>query len=110
LAAALVICGPWVGWWTLLGLGAAGIVFMLTDRGLADSAHPEYRLTVAWLNSELAIAGSSVAGGLILASSVAGGLILASSLGVDPAAVVASPQRVVFPLALLGPGRCSRWL
>lgn len=127
LAAALVICGPWVGWWTLLPLAVAGLVFVLTDRGLATSARPEYRIAVAWLGSELAIAVSVAltggprspavawlvlpvvtlaarfdARGVIAGSAVAGGLILASSLGVDPASVVASPQQVVFRLALLG--------
>lgn len=127
LATGLVICGPWVGWWTLIPLAGAGIVFVLTDRGLATSAHPEYRLAVAWLSSELAIAVSvALTGGprspavawlvlpvvtlaarfdvrgVIAGSVVAGGLILASSLGVDPASVLASPQQVVFRLALLG--------
>jgi len=127
LAAALVICGPWVGWWTLLPLAVAGIVFVLTDRGLATAVRPEYRLAVAWLSSELAIAVSvALTGGprspavswlvlpvvtlparfdtrgVIAGSAVAGSLILASSLGVDPAAVIASPQQVVFRLALLG--------
>lgn len=127
LAAALVICGPWVGWWTLLPLAVAGMVFRLTDRGLATSKRPEYRLAVAWLSAELAIAVSvALTGGprspavawlvlpvvtlaarfdvrgVVAGSGVAGGLMLASSLGVDPAAVIASPQQVVFRLALLG--------
>ena len=58
LAVALVIGGPWVGWWTLIPLAVAGTMFVLTDRGLQASARPEYRLAVAWLSSELAIAGS----------------------------------------------------
>jgi diguanylate cyclase (GGDEF)-like protein len=40
--------------------------------------------------------------GVIAGSSIAATLILASSLGVDPAEVIASPQQVVFRLALLG--------
>jgi hypothetical protein len=64
LAVTLVICGPWVGWWTLIPLTVAGIAFTLTDRGLQASAYPEYRLAVAWLSSELAIAVSvAVTGG-----------------------------------------------
>jgi hypothetical protein len=46
LAVALLICGPWVGWWTLIPLAVAGMVFVLTDRGLQASPHPEYRLAV----------------------------------------------------------------
>jgi diguanylate cyclase (GGDEF)-like protein len=127
LALALLICGPWVGWWTLIPLAVAGIAFLLTDQGLQASPRPEYRLAVAWLSSELAIAVSvALTGGprspavawlvlpvvtlaarfnvrgVIAGSSVAAALILASSLGVDPAKVIASPQQVVFPLALLG--------
>jgi diguanylate cyclase (GGDEF)-like protein len=127
LAVALLICGPWVGWWTLIPLAVAGMMFVLTDRGLKSSRHPEYRLALAWLSSELAIAASvALTGGprspavawlvlpvitlaarfnvrgVIAGSSVAATLILASSLGVDPAEVIASPQQVVFRLALLG--------
>jgi diguanylate cyclase (GGDEF)-like protein len=127
LAAALVACGPWVGWWTLIPLAVAGVAFVLTDRGLATSARPEYRMAVAWLASELAIAVSvALTGGprspavswlvlpvvtlaarfdvrgVVAGSGIAAALILASSLGVDPAAVIASPQQVVFRLALLG--------
>jgi diguanylate cyclase (GGDEF)-like protein len=126
LAVALLACGPWVGWWTLIPLAAAGVVFKLTDRGLKTSPRPEYRMAVAWLSSELAIAASVAltggprspavswlvlpvvtlaarfnARGVIAGSGVAGALIVASSLGVDPAGVIASPQQVVFRLALL---------
>jgi diguanylate cyclase (GGDEF)-like protein len=127
LAVALLICGPWVGWWTLIPLTFAGAMFLITDRGLKTSAQPEYRMAVAWLSSEVAIAVSvALTGGprspavswlvlpvvtlaarfnvrgVVAGSSVAGALIVASSLGVDPTEVIASPQQVVFRLALLG--------
>jgi diguanylate cyclase (GGDEF)-like protein len=127
LAIALLICGPWVGWWTLIPLAVAGIAFMLTDRGLQTSSHPEFRLALAWLSSELAIAASvALTGGsrspavawlvlpvvtlaarfnvrgVIVGSSIASALILASSLAVDPADLISHPQQVIFPLALLG--------
>ena len=127
LAIALVICGPWVGWWTLIPLAAAGVGFALLDRGLATAPYPEYRLAAAWLISELAIAASvALTGGprspavswlvlpvvtlaarfnvrgVLAGSAVAGALILASSLVVDPTEVVHHPQQVVFRLALLG--------
>jgi diguanylate cyclase (GGDEF)-like protein len=126
LAVARVVGGPWVGWWTLIPLAVAGIAFVLTDRGLQGSARPEYRLAVAWLSSELAIAASvALTGGarspalawlvlpvvtlaarfnvrgVVAGSSVAATLILASSLGVDPVEVIASPQGVLLCLALL---------
>jgi diguanylate cyclase (GGDEF)-like protein len=127
LGAALVICAPWVGGWTLIPLLGAGLVFYFTDRGLQTSRRPEYRLAVAWLGSECAIAASvALTGGshspalawlvlpvvtlaarfnvrgVIVGTGVAAGLILASSLGVDPGEVIARPQNVVFCLALLG--------
>jgi diguanylate cyclase (GGDEF)-like protein len=127
LAVALLACGPWVGWWTLIPLGVAGAAFVVTDLGLRSSPRPEYRLAVAWLSSELAIAGSvALTGGwrspavawfvlpvvtlparfnvrgVIAGSAVAGALMLASALVVDPAGVTSHPQQVVFPLALLG--------
>jgi diguanylate cyclase (GGDEF)-like protein len=127
LAVALLVCGPWVGWWTLVPLAFASATFFLTDRGLQTSARPEYRLALAWLGSEFAIAASVAltggphspalawlvlpavtlasrfnARGVVAGSGVAAGLILASSLGVHPAEVIAGPQHVLFPLALLG--------
>lgn len=127
LAAALLICGPWVGWWTLIPLIIAGIAFVLTERGLQTSSHPEFRLAIAWLCSELTIAASiALTGGwrspalswlvlpvvtlaarfnvrgVIAGTSFAGVLMLASSLVVDPAGLINHPQQVIFPLALLG--------
>jgi diguanylate cyclase (GGDEF)-like protein len=126
LAVALLVSGPWVGWWTLAPLACATTIFFLTDRGLQTSPRPEYRLALAWLVSEAAIAASvALTGGtrspalawlvlpvvtlaarfrlrgVVAGSSVAIGLILASSLLVDPKAVSASPQHVIFALALL---------
>lgn len=126
LAVALLVCGPWVGWWTLIPLAGAGLAFFLTDRGLENSARPEYRLAVAWLSSEMAIAASvALTGGIrspalawlvlpvvtlaarfnvrgVLSGSIfAAFLILVTSLAVDPAATVANPQHVIFALALL---------
>ena len=127
LAVALLLCGPWVGWWTLIPLAVASATFFLTDRGLQTSPRPEYRLALAWLSSELAIAASVAltggtrspalawlvlpvvtlaarfnARGVVAGSSVAAALIVASSLVVDPAEVTAAPQHVLFALALLG--------
>ena len=52
LGVALLLCGPWVGWWTPLSLVAAGVAFTVTDRGLEGSSCPEYRLAAAWLSAE----------------------------------------------------------
>ncbi|HET9073563.1 MAG TPA: GGDEF domain-containing protein [Solirubrobacteraceae bacterium] len=127
LAIALLICGPWVGWWTLAPLLGAGVAFTLTDRGLEGSRRPEYRLAAAWFASELAIATSvAVTGGphspalawivlpvvtlparfnvrgVLSGSALAAVLIVVSCLTVDPAAVIADPANLLFALALLG--------
>ncbi len=127
LALALVACGPWIGFWTLIPLAAAGAAFVLTDRGLERSKCPEYRMAVAWLSSELAIAASvALSGGarspavawlvlpvvtlparfdtrgVMAGVGVAAALIVASTLGVDPHYVIAAPQHVLLPIALLG--------
>jgi diguanylate cyclase (GGDEF)-like protein len=126
LAVALVACGPWVGWWTLLPLAGAGVCFAWSDRRLKRSSRPEYRVAAAWLASELAIAASvSLTGGprsaavdwfvlpvvtlaarfdtrgVIAGSSIVASLLLASTLGVNSGYVLAHPQSVVFPIALL---------
>jgi diguanylate cyclase (GGDEF)-like protein len=101
--------------------------FAASDFRLASSRCPEYRLAASWLTAELAIAASvALTGGpasaavdwLVLpvvtlaarfdvrgvtaGTVMAAGLIVASTLGVHPAYVVAHPQHLVFPLALLG--------
>jgi diguanylate cyclase (GGDEF)-like protein len=127
LAGALLISGPWVGWWTIIPLVAAGLAFAITDRGLDSSACPEYRMAAAWLSSELAIAASvALTGGphspaiswLVLpvvtlaarfntrgvaaGGAVAALLIVAATVGVHPAYAAHHPETLVFPLALLG--------
>jgi hypothetical protein len=127
LAAALLVCGPWVGWWTVIPLAIAGLAIVLTERDLESSPRPEFRIAVAWLSSEAAIAVSvALTGGwrspavawlvlpvvtlparfnlrgVIAGASVAGALILASCLAVNPSGLLHHPQQVVFPLALLG--------
>lgn len=127
LGIALLVCGPWVGFWTVIPLVCAGVVFYLSDRGLQSSPRPEYRLAAAWLGSEAAIAASvALTGGphspalawlvlpvatlaarfnvrgVVAGSSVAAVLIIASSLWGDPASVLTRPQYPLFCLALLG--------
>jgi diguanylate cyclase (GGDEF)-like protein len=127
LGGALLICGPWVGWWTILPLAGAGLAFLSIDRRLEKSARPEYLLAMAWLASELAIAFSvALTGGphspaiawlalpvvtlaarfdtrgVLTGTVIASLLILASTVGVQPGQVIADPARVIFPLALLG--------
>jgi diguanylate cyclase (GGDEF)-like protein len=126
LAAALVITGHWIGWWTLAPLAAAIVGFALVDRQLARTRRPELSIAAAWVLSELAIAGSiALTGGpespalpwlaipLVTlparfnARAVAAGaflvsvLLLATTFGVDAAYILDHPQSIVMPVALL---------
>ena len=56
MAVALLLCGPWLGWWTLAPLAVAGILFKLADDALARVKHPEYLLLTAWTGSQAIIA------------------------------------------------------
>jgi diguanylate cyclase (GGDEF)-like protein len=127
IALALTVSGPWMGWWMLAPLSAAGLAVLFADRGLERSRRPEFRLAAAWLVCELAItAAVALTGGprspmvawlvlpvvtmasLVSVRAVAVGAIVAavllvtSTVGVDPSYVAAAPQDVAFPLALLG--------
>jgi diguanylate cyclase (GGDEF)-like protein len=56
LGLALISCGPWVGWWTLLPLALAALGFRLAQPFTERAARPEYALFAAWAGSEIAIA------------------------------------------------------
>jgi diguanylate cyclase (GGDEF)-like protein len=126
LTVALVGCGPWVGWWTILPLVGAGACFAWSNRHLRRSSRPEYRVAIAWLASELAIAASvTLTGGprsaalnwlvlpvvtlaarfdtrgVVAGSGIVAALLLASTVGVDSGYILSHPQSVVFPLGLL---------
>lgn len=65
LAVALIVTGPWIGYWTLLPLAVAGILFALADRRMENVEKPEYGIFAAWTGSQLMIAISVIAGGLV---------------------------------------------
>ena len=60
LAGALIACGPWLGWWQLLPLVLAGLVFKAADDRIAGTARPEYWVFAAW-GASVAIIALSVA-------------------------------------------------
>jgi diguanylate cyclase (GGDEF)-like protein len=126
LAAALVICGPWAGWWTLLPLVIAIAGFAIVDRQLASAPQPELTIAAAWLLSELVIAcsialtggprssalpwlviplvtlparfnGRAVAAGVTVVS----GLMLLVTFGVDTPYILEHPPSIVMPVALV---------
>jgi diguanylate cyclase (GGDEF)-like protein len=127
LGVALVLSGPWIGWWTLVPLVVAAAVFWYCDRDIDKRRRPEYWLFASWAFSELTIGASIVLTGGPDSPAVAwlaipavtlparfgprgviAGLVFTASImigvtfGVDPAAVLDEPQKLLFPLALLG--------
>jgi diguanylate cyclase (GGDEF)-like protein len=56
LAVALVVCAPWLGWWTLIPLACAAVFFLVADARLERSERPEYLMFGAWVGSEAMIA------------------------------------------------------
>ena len=125
MAAALLICGPWLGWWTLIPLAIAGVLFKLADEAVERVAHPEYLLFAAWTSSQLMIVMSvALSGGpsssamswfaipivtlsarfptrgVILGLAVTVVLMVAVCFGVDAHAVLARPPLLIMPLAL----------
>jgi diguanylate cyclase (GGDEF)-like protein len=126
LAVALLLAGPWVGWWTLIPLVVAGIGFVLVERGMQRAQRPELWIGGAWLISELQIAGAiALTGGpespavawlaipvvtlsarftqrgVLVGVTVTAALMVLVTLGIDPAAVVHDPPLLLMPMALL---------
>jgi len=56
LAGALVPAGPWAGWWTLVPLVLAGVLFRAAEARIDRASHPEYWMFGAWTAAELIIA------------------------------------------------------
>lgn len=125
IALALLVCGPWLGWWTIAPLAVAGVLFKLADDTVERVAHPEYMLFAAWAASELMIEMSvALTGGpkspamawfaipvvtlsarfpvrgVLLGLGVTLMLMLAVSFGVDANAVIERPPLLIMPLAL----------
>jgi diguanylate cyclase (GGDEF)-like protein len=56
VAVALVIMGPWLGWWTVAPVVLAAIAFRIADNSIGRMEHPEYAIFAAWVSSQLIIA------------------------------------------------------
>ena len=127
LAIALVLCGPTLGWWTLLPLALAALVFRASELGLEETDHPEFRLAGAWVFAQIMIATSIVltggpsspavawlaiptvtlparygVRGLIAGVLFTASLMVAVTLGVDPSQVLQHPGELILPAAALG--------
>jgi diguanylate cyclase (GGDEF)-like protein len=126
LGIALIACGPWLGWWTLLPLALAVIAFRIADKRTEQATHPEYALMASWVASELIMAASvALSGGphvatmswlaiplltlgarfsqrgILVGSAISVVLVLAVGFGVDAGAVIDNPTVVVAPIALM---------
>lgn len=126
LAAGLIIVGPWVGWWTLVPLLVAGLLFAAADRVMDRVERPEYWILGAWIGSQLMITLSVLLAGapetpamawfaipvvtlatrfsmrgVVLGVLVTLGLMLAVAFGSDAGAVLDNPPLLVVPIALV---------
>ncbi|HWJ49735.1 MAG TPA: GGDEF domain-containing protein [Solirubrobacteraceae bacterium] len=125
LGAALLLCGPWLGWWTLVALAVAGVFFRIGDVAVERVRHPERLLFAAWTGSELMIglmvsltggprsaamswfaipivtlSARFTSRGVNLGLAVTVALMLAVAFGADANAVIAHPPLLIMPLAL----------
>jgi diguanylate cyclase (GGDEF)-like protein len=125
IAIALLACGPWLGWWTLLPLAVAAVAFTAADAILPRLERPEFLLFAAWGASQLMIEMSvALTGGprspamswfaipivtlsarfhvrgVIIGLAVTVALMLAVAFGVDAHAVIAKPPLLIMPVAL----------
>jgi len=126
LAASIAIVAPWIGWWPLLFLVPASLFFAAADALMPKVGRPENLMFAAWIGSEITIAGAvSLDGGprvstlswlaipvitlssrfsmrgVIAGVCIAMTLAIAVSFGVDAHAVIAAPELLIAPLALI---------
>jgi diguanylate cyclase (GGDEF)-like protein len=126
LAVALLVCGPWLGWWTAVPIALGGALFRIAEGRIVRSRRPERGLFATWVGSQLVIAlavvltgGADVATmswlaipmitltarfsdrGIIAGVLLTMALLAAIAFGVDAAAVLAEPVTLVAPLALV---------
>jgi diguanylate cyclase (GGDEF)-like protein len=125
IALALLICGPWLGWWTIAPLAVAAVFFRVADGAIERIRNPEYLLFGAWAGSQLMIETAVAltggpkspamawfaipivtlsarfpARGVLLGVGVTVLLMLAVAFGVDAGAVISDPPLLIMPLAL----------
>jgi diguanylate cyclase (GGDEF)-like protein len=126
VGAALVICAPWIGWWTLILFTLSALNFMNVDLRLRTSPHPERVSASAIVITDLLLAGGVVMSGgprspalpwMVLPAAMAAArfrprvvlvglaltvfLIALATLGAYPSATINNPVPVIATLALL---------
>jgi diguanylate cyclase (GGDEF)-like protein len=125
MAIALLLCGPWLGWWTLALLIVAAVMFHVADESLGKVSHPEFLLFSAWAGSQLMIELAAVltggprspamswfaipivtlsarfpVRGVLVGLGVTVLMMLSVAFGSDASAVAADPPLLIMPLAL----------
>jgi diguanylate cyclase (GGDEF)-like protein len=126
LALALLAAGPWLGWWTIVPLLFAAVLFGIADKRLPHSERPEYVMFAAWAGAEVTIAvavaltgGPNIATlswlaipvvtlsarfsvrGVQLGVAIALGLLMAVAFGADAQSVIDNPTLITAPAALI---------
>jgi diguanylate cyclase (GGDEF)-like protein len=59
----LLAAGPWTGWWTIVPLVLAAVLFTVANRRGVQAQRPEYPILGAWIASEAILAGAIVLAG-----------------------------------------------
>jgi diguanylate cyclase (GGDEF)-like protein len=126
IALALLACGPWLGWWTVVPVAVAAIVYRVLDSQMDRLANPEYVIFGAWVGAQVIIAISVAltggaeeatmswfaipiitlasrfsARGIVAGVAITIGLMLAVAFGVDAQAVIDNPPVLIAPLTLV---------
>jgi diguanylate cyclase (GGDEF)-like protein len=126
LALALAVAGPWVGWLPLLIMIPAAGVFAISDRILPRARTPENVMFATWVAAEIALAAAVAAAGaqgtsalallavpiitltsrfsmrgVLAGVAVALALTFAVGFGVDSSAVLAAPELLIAPTAVI---------
>ena len=126
LGIALVITGPWIGYWTLVPLVVAGVLFALADRRMERVEKPEYGIFAAWTCSQIMIGVSVLVGGfdalpalawfaipivtlsarfsyrgIILGVAITLVLMLGVAFGTEASVILDNPPRLVMPVAMV---------
>jgi diguanylate cyclase (GGDEF)-like protein len=126
VALGLLACGPWLGWWTIVPVAIAAVLFRIADFQIERLAHPENAIFAAWVGSQVVIAisvamtgGPNVptiswfaipivtlasrfsARGVALGVAITLGLMFAVAFGVDGQAVLDNPTKLIAPVTLV---------
>jgi diguanylate cyclase (GGDEF)-like protein len=125
LGLSLLGMGPWLGWWTILPLLIAVVLYRVADTKMAGAARPELAIFIAWCTSEVVMASSvQLSGGIsvptvcwvalpvvtlsyrfplrgVIAGVGFAALLILGLAALDLRAVIDYPPVLVAPMALL---------